>query len=258
MPRPSPNGISTPMIELRSRARAPSKPMISGRDERADDGPRHHADAEQQGGGRARERQLADAVHGERQVALHHEDADQPADDAEHGAGEDRVLQQHEQLAVVAEVEDRVPDVGPVHARPRVAVVVLVVVVRLLGVGRADDDDAAAGADHVDRGAVQLAQHLGVAAPRRVCRAEPAAGEVEHAVDHAEHRVDVVGDEQHGGAASRGGAGRSARRPPAGARGRGSRAARRRAAAADRRRAPGRPAAAAARRPRAVPTGRSA
>ena len=29
MPRPSPNGISTPMIELRSRARDPSRPMIA-------------------------------------------------------------------------------------------------------------------------------------------------------------------------------------------------------------------------------------
>ena len=29
MPSPSPNGMSTPMIELRSRARAPSQPMIA-------------------------------------------------------------------------------------------------------------------------------------------------------------------------------------------------------------------------------------
>ena len=29
MPRPRPNGISTPMIELRSRALAPSSPMIT-------------------------------------------------------------------------------------------------------------------------------------------------------------------------------------------------------------------------------------
>ena len=29
MPRPRPNGISTAMIELRSRARAPSRPMIA-------------------------------------------------------------------------------------------------------------------------------------------------------------------------------------------------------------------------------------
>ena len=81
------------------------------RDERAEDGALHDTDPEQERRGRSRERQLADAVHREREVAGHHEDADQSADDPEHGAGDHGVVQQREQLPVVGEVEEHRPPV---------------------------------------------------------------------------------------------------------------------------------------------------
>src|SRR5690606_23377278 len=79
----------------------------------------HHAATEEQRSRCAREGELADPVHGEGEIALHHEDADETADDAEHGAGEDGVRQQRDQLTVVLERED----VAPVehrghHAKP--------------------------------------------------------------------------------------------------------------------------------------------
>ena len=76
-------------------------------------------------------------------------------------------------------------------------VVAVPVIVRVRLVGRADDHDAPARADHVDRRCVQLAQHLGAQHLARRADAEPPAGEVEHPVDVLEDRVHVVGDEQH-------------------------------------------------------------
>jgi hypothetical protein len=73
---------------------------------RADD----HVHADQQRERGPGKGQLADPVHRERQVPHHHEDADQPADQAQDGPGQDRVVQQGQQLAVVVEVEDLVPD----------------------------------------------------------------------------------------------------------------------------------------------------
>src|SRR5690606_6121138 len=64
-------------------------------------------------------------------------------------------------------------------------------------VGRAHDDHAAVAADDVDLGLVELGEHLRGEHLIRGADAEPSAGEVEHAVDHAEQRVDVVGHEQH-------------------------------------------------------------
>lgn len=86
------------------------------------------------------------------------------------------------------------------HAvRPVVAVLLVVlVVVRVMAVRivrGADHDDAAAHAHHVDGRAVERAQHLGVEDLVGRADAEPAAHEVQHPVDHVEHRVDVVGDE---------------------------------------------------------------
>ena len=86
-------------------------------DERADDRAGDDVEADEQRERGSGERQLADAVDGEGHVALHDEDADEPADEPEHGAGDDRVRDQQEDLAVVGEAaEHRVPDVGPVHS----------------------------------------------------------------------------------------------------------------------------------------------
>ena len=76
-------------------------------------------------------------------------------------------------------------------------IVAVPVVVGMRLVGRADDDDAPARADHVDRRVVELAQHIGAQHLRRGADAEPAAGEVEDAVDVLEHRVHVVRYEEH-------------------------------------------------------------
>ena len=169
MPRPRPNGISTPMIELRSRARAPSQPMIAAAMSEPDDRAGDDVDADQQRRGGAGERELADAVHGEGHVALHHEDADEPADEAEDGAGDDGVRHQREDLAVVR----RGRRTWRPRCRPssRVRLVVLVVVVGLLGVGGADDDQPVARAQHEDGRAVQVGEHVGVEHLVRACRA---------------------------------------------------------------------------------------
>ena len=82
------------MIELRSRARTPSAPMISAATSEPTMEPSTTLDPGQQCCRRAGERQLADAVHGEGQVAHHDERADQPAHHAEHGAGDDGVVHQ--------------------------------------------------------------------------------------------------------------------------------------------------------------------
>ena len=58
--------MSTAMIELRSRARAPSSPMITAATSEPTIGPGDDADAEQQAAAAPGERQFADAVHGER------------------------------------------------------------------------------------------------------------------------------------------------------------------------------------------------
>ena len=81
--------------------------------ERAGQGALDDPDPEQQPGGRAGEGQLADRVHGEGQVAGHDEDADQAAGEAEHRAGDDRVADQDEQLAVVVELEELRPQRRP-------------------------------------------------------------------------------------------------------------------------------------------------
>ena len=144
MPRPRPNGMITPITELRSRARMPSTPSSTRRDERADEGARDDARAEQQRARRAGERQLADPVHGERQVAGHHDDADDAAEQAEHRTGDQRVADQRQQLAVVAEVDDVVPvhdptaEVALTAAAPSVRGGLVVVVV----VRRAPSSDA--------------------------------------------------------------------------------------------------------------------
>ena len=76
------------MIELRSRARAPSHADDRRGEQRADDRAGDDVEADEQRERGAGERQLADAVHGERHVALHHEDADEPADEPQHRAGD--------------------------------------------------------------------------------------------------------------------------------------------------------------------------
>ena len=73
------------------------------------------------------------------------------------------------------------------------------VVVRFLGIRRADDDEAVARAQHEDVRAVEVGEHVG--AQHLVGRAqrEAAVRDVEDAVDLAEQRVDVVGHEQNRG-----------------------------------------------------------
>ena len=108
------------MIEFRLRARLPSTPMSRAAASEPASEPSTTPIAEQQPGGRAGEGQLADRVDRERQVAGHDEDADQAAGEAEHGAGDDRVPDQREQLAVVGEREELAPQRGEgvVHQCP--------------------------------------------------------------------------------------------------------------------------------------------
>jgi hypothetical protein len=65
---------------------------------------------------------------------------------------------------------------------------------------RAHHDDATAHPQHVDRGTVQRRQPLAGEDVVRRTDGPAAPDEVQHAVDEREHRVDLVGDEQHGGA----------------------------------------------------------
>ena len=73
------------------------------------------------------------------------------------------------------------------------------VVVRLFGVGRADHDEASARTEHVDRSAVEIAEHARVEHLIGLSEHEAPAREIEDAVDAAQHRVDVVRDEQDRG-----------------------------------------------------------
>src|SRR5690606_6396823 len=79
------------------------------------------------GRGGAGEGQLAHTVHGEREIALHHEGADQPAHQAQHGTRDQGVGQQCQQLTVVLEGEDVAPVDQRVHARPPEVMVLVVI-----------------------------------------------------------------------------------------------------------------------------------
>src|SRR5690606_3939961 len=74
------------------------------------------AGAEQQRRRGARERQLGDAVHGEREVAHDDERPGEPADEPEHRPRDEGVADEPEQRPVVLEVEDLPPDLVPAHA----------------------------------------------------------------------------------------------------------------------------------------------
>src|ERR1700690_814062 len=77
--------------------------------------------------------------------------------------------------------------------------VTVAVVVRRLG--RPDDDQpAVARPQHLDRGSVQAAQLRARDDVRDRAGQRLAAGEIDHAVEIAEQRVHVVGDEQDGDA----------------------------------------------------------
>ena len=106
MPRPSPNGMMTPMIEFLSRARTPSRPSSSAATTDPDQGAQDDVRPDQQGKGRAGKGEFGDPVDGEGQVTLHHEGADQPAEQAQDRARPEGVLDQDQQFAVVFEVED--------------------------------------------------------------------------------------------------------------------------------------------------------
>src|SRR5690606_35575195 len=86
------------------------------RDERPADRTRDDTAAEQQRSRRSGERQLAHPVHGEREIPLHDEDADESADDTEHRSGDDRVRQQRDERPVVLEREDIAPVDSGNHA----------------------------------------------------------------------------------------------------------------------------------------------
>lgn len=73
----------------------------------------------------------------------------------------------------------------------------LVVVVRVFGVGCADDNKPSARTKNFDRSTVEPAQHLGREYFVGGTEREASVGEVQDAVDHAQHRVDVVGDQEH-------------------------------------------------------------
>ena len=181
-------------------ARARAQPADDrGGDERADDRPRDDVGPDEQGGGGAREREFGDAVDRERHVALHHEHADESAHEPEHGARDDGVPDQPEDLAVHRETaEHRVPDVGPVHSRASSWSCVMVV--RLLGVGRADHHQPVARPQHEHGRAVEVGEHPRVEHLVGAAEHEPPVREVQDAVHLPEHRVDVVRHEQHGGA----------------------------------------------------------
>ena len=65
---------------------------------------------------------------------------------------------------------------------------------------RADDDQPAAHLHHVDPRPVELREHRRRHDLRGRADPEPPVHEVEHPVHQRQHRVDLVGDEQHGGA----------------------------------------------------------
>ena len=127
--------------------------------------------------------------------------------------GQQRVLdeRQVEQLAGPSKVEQ--PGHDPAHRLPPV-----------VGSGsggrrarsapRADHDDPPAHLHHVDLGPVQLGQRLGGHHLVRGADPEPAVDQVEHPVDQRQHRVDLVGHEQHRGVRGAPARGRSARSPP--------------------------------------------
>jgi hypothetical protein len=104
-----------------SRPRA-QEPDDQSRDDRAGEGSHDDGSAEQQRERCSRERELADPVHREGHIALHHEGSDEAADDAERDGRDERVAHQHEQLAVVGEREHVGPGDGGVdrhaHQKP--------------------------------------------------------------------------------------------------------------------------------------------
>jgi hypothetical protein len=71
---------------------------------------------------------------------------------------------------------------------------------RLGDIRCADHDEPIAGAQHEDRRAVQLGQRLEVSTSSGAPRVNRPP-EVQDAVDRPQHRVDVVGDQQHARAA---------------------------------------------------------
>ena len=203
MPRPRPNGISTAMIELRSRAFDPEDADQQRREQRPDDRAGDDVRSEQQRRGGAGERQLADAVHGEREVARSSRTTPiRPPTMPSTAPARIEFCTQDEQLAVVGEVEDLRPEVAA-HQRGsasssvlRVVDVVLVVVVHSVPPGRRATTMRPRLRMTSTGVSYRSAQHLGAQHLVGGADAEPAAGQVEHPVDHAEHRVDVVGDEQ--------------------------------------------------------------
>ena len=109
-PSPSPNGISTPMIELRSRARTPSNRLTSAASNDPTSDPATTFTPSNNATGGAGERQLADPVHGERQVAHHHDHTDGAGHQAECRTGDQRRTHQGHERAVVGGVEVEVGD----------------------------------------------------------------------------------------------------------------------------------------------------
>src|SRR5687767_2514848 len=57
-------------------------------------------------------------MHGEGEVALHHERAHQAPEQAEYRAGPEGILDEDQQLAVVVEVEDRLQNAFQIHQTP--------------------------------------------------------------------------------------------------------------------------------------------
>ena len=76
------------------------------RGNRTNHGPGHHVIAEQQRQGGTGERHFRDAVHREGVVAHHHENTNETADKAQHGASKNGVLQHVQQLAVAVKNEN--------------------------------------------------------------------------------------------------------------------------------------------------------
>ncbi len=106
--------------------------------------PENHVDADEKGHRRACEGQLADPVDRERHVALHHEDADESADEPEHGAPRRRssARVRGSRPYWLTPPNSASPTSAQFMRRPRR------VVVALVGVRRSHDDESSAGAGH--------------------------------------------------------------------------------------------------------------
>ena len=128
-------------------------------------------------------------MHGERHPARDDQRRQQPGDEPEHRAGDQRRLheRQREQLADALERDQ------PAH-------VVVPVAVRGVRAVRPDHDQPVAHAQHVDLCAVELRQHRRGHHLVRPPDPEAAVHQVQHPVHQRQDRVDLVGDEHDGGA----------------------------------------------------------